>query len=65
MQRVAAKAIVRTYLDTCTTEYPELSKRDLELVEYALRFCPIKNVIARIDASGRRELLKQLNEELI
>ena len=65
MQRVSAKALVRSQLDTCTTEYPELTKRDLELVKHALRFCPVPDVIARIDASGRREALKQLNDELI
>ena len=64
MQRVSAKALVRSYLDTCT-EFPELTKRDLELVKHALRFCPVPDVIARIDASGRRAELKQLNEELI
>jgi len=66
MQRVSAKAIVRSYLqDTCTEENPELSKRELELVNYALRFCPVRDVIARIDASGRREAYRQLDTELI
>ena len=65
MQRVSAKALVRSQLDTCTVEFPELSKRELELVNHALRFCPVKDVIARIDASGRRDELKRLNDELI
>ena len=62
--QINAKALVRSYLDT-RTEFPELTKRDMELVNYALRFCPVPDVIARIDASGRREALKQLNEELL
>jgi len=66
MQRVSAKAIVRSYLqDTCTEENPELTKRELELVNYALRFCPVKDVIARIDASGKREFLRKLDTELV
>ena len=62
--QINAKALVRSYLDT-HIELPELTKRELELVNYALRFCPVKDVIARIDASGKRELLKQLNQDLI
>ena len=65
MQRVAAKALVRSQLEACTIEFPELTKRELELVNFALRFCPVPNVIARIDASGGREALKRLNKEMI
>ena len=65
MQRVSAKAIVREHLDTCTNDLPELDKRELELLNYALRFCPVPDVIARIDASGKREAYRQLDTELI
>ena len=61
--QINAKAIVRSHLDT-HIEYPDLTERDLELVNYALRFCPVKDVIARIDATGKRDLLKKLNAEM-
>ena len=64
MQRVSAKAIVRSYLDT-HNDLPELSKRELELLRYALRFCPVPDVIARIDASGKREAMRKLDTELV
>ena len=63
MQRVSAKAIVRSHLDTCS-EYPDLTSREMELLNYALRFCPVPDVIARIDATSKRDLLKELNDEM-
>ena len=62
--QINAKALVRSHLDT-RIDFPELSKRELELVNYALRFCPVENVIQRIDASGKREAYRQLDTELI
>ena len=62
--QINAKALVRSHLDT-HIDFPELSKREMELVNYALRFCPVKDVIARIDASGKREAYRQLDTELL
>lgn len=64
MNRIAPKALVRSFTDTYDN-FPALSKRELELVNYALRFCPVKNAIARMDADSKRDMLIKLNSEMI
>jgi len=63
MNRIAPKALVRSFTDTYS-ELPALTERELELVSYALRFCPVDRVIERMDADSKRDLLKMLNDEM-
>lgn len=63
MNRVAPKALVSGFVNTYDN-FPALSKRELELVNYALRFCPVKNVIVRLDAGSKRDMLEKLNSEM-
>jgi hypothetical protein len=63
MNRIAPKALVRSYSDTYNELQP-LTKRELELVNYALRFCPVDRVIERMDADSKRDMLNKLNEEM-
>ena len=63
MQRIAPKALVRSFTDTYS-ELPALTNRELELVQHALRFCPVNRVIERMDADSKRDMLKKLNEEM-
>ena len=63
MNRIAPKALVRSYSDTYN-ELPALTTRELELVSYALRFCPVNRVIERMDADSKRDMLKKLNDEM-
>ena len=60
-QRLSTKAEVSRLSETYA-DMPELSEREWELVLYALRFCPVKKVIQRIDGSAARRILNQIND---
>ena len=60
-QRISPKAVVKE-LSESYAELPELTAREWQLAKYALKFCPVPNLIERIDASAARRTLKQIND---
>ena len=60
-QRLSPKAVVKE-LSAGYADLPEITEREWQLVKYALRFCPVDNLIERIDASAARRTLKQIND---
>jgi len=59
--RIASKAVTRTLITSYDDQEP-LSKREMEQVLHALRFCHVPNVLARLDADSARHALKRLDE---
>jgi len=61
MQRLNPQAVAREALSGYREQAP-LTPRELELVSFALRFCPVPDILARLDADSARHALKRIIE---
>ena len=61
MQRLNPQAVAREELESYR-EFPPLTPRELDLLRHALRFCPVPNVLARLDADSKRYAYRRITQ---
>ena len=61
MQRLSPKAVARE-LSESYDDLKSLTRRELDLVQFALRFCPVPDILARLDADAARHCLKKITD---
>ena len=55
--RAVARDITEGY-----NKFPPLSQKELSLLLFALRFCPVPNILERLDADSKRAVLKEITD---
>jgi len=59
MHRLNPQAVARDIIHGYD-ELKPLTQRELELVTFALRFCPVPKILERLDADSARHALKRV-----